>query len=452
MGEVREGLICPMCMQDLGTVEDLTSHFHTAHPEKEANEALASLKDIFSKAKKKWLNEESVSKDAAVNGRDRVDREGTPAFPQNFCYSYLDIPEQAEPGYIVNHSDAFRKSRSNRVQRYDAQINKLVVRLGKLLAPGTPIGNDKKRRDFEQLTVKWVDEQLVARCPNCAEPFNAFLGPRKHHCRQFIVESLFVLCGAITCDDCSRFVDNPLAQKLLQGQIGTNIPVLALRCCFDCFALLLRKKLMLSQECFKEPFHDAYAKMRELIDRCVVLKAQYISVMDALMTGEGSLVGVQDLRASVVKLTEKVELIARRIGESAKDPNLSQKQAQLRILIRNSTVQYIKELVLTIPPLPEAKELDRLAQQRREEARRRLERLATPVVSATVVEGGWSPQMASAQSLSPEGDGEDQDPLLQQIGNIKRYLAEARQAGRQDEVYALAENLRQLEIEAGLKS
>lgn len=65
--------------------------------------------------------------------------------------SYLDMPEQSEPGYIVNHSDAFRKSRSNRVQRYDAQINKLVVRLSKLLAPGTPIGNDKKRREFEQL-------------------------------------------------------------------------------------------------------------------------------------------------------------------------------------------------------------------------------------------------------------------------------------------------------------
>ncbi|XP_022652279.1 rabenosyn-5-like [Varroa jacobsoni] len=444
MEEVREGLICPICMQDLGTIEELTSHFKLAHPEPEANEALASLKDIFSKAKKKLLNEDSPPRSGVVNGRDRMDREGTPAFPQSFSYSYLDMPEQSEPGYIVNHSDAFRKSRSNRVQRYDAQINKLVVRLSKLLAPGTPIGNDKKRREFEQLTVQWVDEQLVPRCPNCAELFNAFLGRRKHHCR---------LCGAITCQDCSRFVDNPLAQKLLQGQIGTSIPVLELRCCSDCFELLLRKKLMLSQENIKDPLHEAYVKMRELMDRSVVLKGQYIAAMDALMAGESSLAIAQELRASVIKLAEKAETIAKRIGESAKDPNLPARQAQLRILIRNITVQYVKELVFTMPQLPEAEELDRVALQRREEARRRVERpSAVSVVPTTVVAGGWSPQVASGQSDPFNGGKDELDPLLEQISNIKRYLAKAREDGRTDEVYLLAENLRQLEVAAGLRS
>lgn len=63
----------------------------------------------------------------------------------------LDIGEQLEPGFVVTHSDIFRKTRSDRLERYNMQINKLVIRLSKLLAPGTPIGNDKKRREFEQM-------------------------------------------------------------------------------------------------------------------------------------------------------------------------------------------------------------------------------------------------------------------------------------------------------------
>lgn len=163
--------------------EELDSHFRTAHLEPESNEAVSSFKDIFSKAKKKLLKDSPAQKATGVNGRDR---EGSPAFPKNFSYvsskqnhpqhgsqcifsptqstwnvsslyvrfphpkSQLDIPEQNEAGVVVNHTEIFRKSRSNRVQRYNAQMNNLVVRLKKLLAPGTPIGNDKKRREFEQ--------------------------------------------------------------------------------------------------------------------------------------------------------------------------------------------------------------------------------------------------------------------------------------------------------------
>ena len=90
MSEVREGLICPMCMQDLGTIgnvyplleysivslscsdfeqstfrffflsAELSAHFETAHPgpESDVNEAIASFKEIFAKKKKKLLNED----------------------------------------------------------------------------------------------------------------------------------------------------------------------------------------------------------------------------------------------------------------------------------------------------------------------------------------------------------------------------------------------------------
>ena len=36
-GEIREGFLCPMCMQDLGTVSQLQQHFDEAHPNEDSD-------------------------------------------------------------------------------------------------------------------------------------------------------------------------------------------------------------------------------------------------------------------------------------------------------------------------------------------------------------------------------------------------------------------------------
>lgn len=56
--------------------------------------------------------------------------------------------------------------------------------------------------------------------------------------------------------------------------------------------------------------------------------------------------------------------------------------------------------------------------------------------------GGWLPSADSANARS-----ELEDPLLQQIENIRSFLRQAREAQRTDEVAMLEENLRQLEDE-----
>ncbi|XP_003738190.1 rabenosyn-5 [Galendromus occidentalis] len=434
MSEVREGLICPMCMKDLGTIAELSSHFETAHPgpEADSNEAIASFKEIFAKAKKKLLNE-----DRAPNGDRPRQQEANHVQQQQLVYNQLDIGEQLQPGFVIKHSDLFRKTRSDRLERYNMQINKLVIRLSKLLASGTPIGNDKKRREFEQKIVEWVDETLVSRCPTCAENFTPFLGRRKHHCR---------LCGAITCQDCSRFVENALAQQLLQGEIGSSIPVLQLRCCTDCFKLLHRKQLSIVQGTATDHLQEAYARMKDLMDRCVDLKAQYVSLTDALMAGDGSLTQAQELRMAILKHAEKADTIAKRIGDVSSDPSLSPRQAQLRMLIRAATSQFVKDLLVSLPHLPEAQQLERLAQQRREEAKRRVDRTVTQIPT-TMVAGGWTPSVESFSRTE-----EDEDPLRQQIKNIRGFLEQARAANKMDEVEALTENLHQLEAAAGLRS
>ena len=47
----------------------------------------------------------------------------------------------------------------------------------------------------ERDIVPWADDKDVPLCPFCAKSF--IITRRRHHCR---------LCGAIMCDDCSKFL------------------------------------------------------------------------------------------------------------------------------------------------------------------------------------------------------------------------------------------------------
>lgn len=42
--DIREGLLCPICMQDLGTVNQLLEHFEEAHNSEEDKDVLQSFK------------------------------------------------------------------------------------------------------------------------------------------------------------------------------------------------------------------------------------------------------------------------------------------------------------------------------------------------------------------------------------------------------------------------
>lgn len=126
------------------------------------------------------------------------------------------------------------------------------------------------------------------------------------------------LCGGVTCHDCSRFINNQFAQLLLKGHIGDNIPVNELRCCKDCFALLERKCQMMQHHQLKCLLEENYVKIRlgtspqsnglnyhdfsvwtadepvittfffrACMDRCLVLKPQYINSVDACLSGVG---------------------------------------------------------------------------------------------------------------------------------------------------------------------
>ena len=73
----------------------------------------------------------------------------------------------------------FLEIRSERVDRYAAETNRLIVRLDRLLDKMP--ADTSKRRAHEQAVVDWIDENLVKLCPTCTRGFN--ITRRKHHCR-----------------------------------------------------------------------------------------------------------------------------------------------------------------------------------------------------------------------------------------------------------------------------
>lgn len=61
-------------------------------------------------------------------------------------------------------------------------------------------------------------------------------------------------------------------------------------------------------------------------------------------------------------------------------------------------------------------------------------------VKRVAVVTGWSPANVPKQG----GSEEVEDPLLEQINNVRNYIEQARLAGRFDEAVSLTENLEEL--------
>ncbi|KAK0167842.1 hypothetical protein PV327_001699 [Microctonus hyperodae] len=494
--EVLEGFICPICMTDLKSPNQLTKHFEEIH--NDDPEILKSLKDLFGKAKKKILKQDEMTDSFSEN--NTAIREIRKNVEINWGPQEL--------GAIKSHTLYFNEIRNARLERYSTETNKLLIRLDKLLnnLPTDPID----RKVHERTIVPWIDDKDVKLCPNCARSFH--LARRKHHCR---------LCGAVMCHDCTVFLpltdarkmtspvsiqddsavsptasESPLTGRIVRAGIGlTKLArspssgslnsVLSLmndppsgeqhfRLCIHCKNLLDARERLKARQLTKPIVAKFYETMRTYMEEATKFMTMYLKMWESLSEGETTydLRDAQILRVKIAKVGENVDNISKRILAigTADIDNPPQGQAlKLRQMVRASAMIFLKEHLLTIPALPNEEEYrvlvenrekkieERIAFERQleiEEAlreRRKEQRLdskntlhsaSNKTNNEAVIEKshGWGPSNAAIMLPSSS-----MDPIIEQMSNLRSYIKQARTECKYDEVATLESNLRELQ-------
>jgi len=327
--EIREGFLCPICMEDLGTVYQLQQHFEETHNSEEDSDVLQSFKDFLGKAKK------ILKSDAPL---DKLEKSFNKSNSSTNEFHYWD-PQ--EIGVTRSHWQEFKKLRNQRMDFYAAETNKLIIRLDKIISE-LPV-EPGKRREHEQNIVHWVDDEDVKLCPQCAKSFN--LLRRKHHCR---------VCGTIQCHPCSQFLLLSFARKLtnpsyvpsseneksvqaveFEGLAHSAFRVLKrtgsatsltslidshtgeghIRVCSYCKQLLERREQQIEFHSQKTVIVELYNEMRLHMDKAAQLMPIFLKMVASLSQGESTynLKDAQECRFKLLKIAEFVDGYSKKI-------------------------------------------------------------------------------------------------------------------------------------------
>uniref|UniRef100_A0A1A9ZP53 FYVE-type domain-containing protein n=1 Tax=Glossina pallidipes TaxID=7398 RepID=A0A1A9ZP53_GLOPL len=471
--EILEGFLCPICHEDLKSLEFLTEHFEKTHTEEQ--DALKSMfKDIFSKAKKKIklnLDEKfdfsrNFDKSIALTSRiEETTVSTTNARTRLNIYNFMD---QQKEGVERSHIDYFQTVRNPRLERYASETNKLIIRLHKLVKDMPTDALLRKKHD--QNVVPWLDGRSVKLCPNCAKSFH--IARRQHHCR---------LCGSIMCQDCSKFLSLTSAIELANlttaysdsskqpiissGTTTSDLQRNGIRSCYHCFWLLdMRQEMHESHTC-RPLITQIYLEIQQLRKNVTPDIDMYLKIIGSLYEGESilTLSDASALRGKIGQIAEAIDVHSKRILSIPCEQG--SREESLKKSIRLSCIQLIKEKMLSLPPLPQEDEIRKIQDRKRIEAEQRIaterkmameayERYGLAVSTNTqknteYVQGcdlrsldNWS-----ARPVSTTGRTQNNDPLVEQINIIKGYIKQARQDMNFDVVETLETNLRELQKE-----
>lgn len=517
MTEVREGFLCPICMADLGDDIQLAVHFDEKHS-REDPAIVQNFKELFSKAKK-IINKDQASTPGptaanAASDQPENDFSSREFFgPEPSMYHpvsgiHYDLLDQNESkAELFDQFDQFRFFRAQRADIRAMDINKLIVRLEKLMnqLPSDPV----KRRNHEQSIVPWINEKDVALCPGCAKSFG--ITRRKHHCR---------LCGGVMCAECSDLVSFELAERLINPAtlskfnqsaddqnktspsksraqatydgLVSNLVDLAgfaeaqrhFRSCLFCKEVLDKRDHRLSIQTAPDPdLVKYYTHLQKLLSQGEEMSQKYRKMATSLHNGESTyqIDEVKVLRLQVLKAAETVEAVSKKIAAL---PAEDAKTETLQNRIRISAVNFVKETLVGLPSAPTQEEFEEIKKQKAIEAAKRIEEEKRSAQEAKIKSESMKKQQNFNQSISQAqnmisnavstsrrqlkfsnndtkkgvkmvGQGFvatagqetiDDDPLGQQIYNLKKFIQQAKAAGQYDDARILENNLKDLTV------
>uniref|UniRef100_A0A1I7UED4 FYVE-type domain-containing protein n=1 Tax=Caenorhabditis tropicalis TaxID=1561998 RepID=A0A1I7UED4_9PELO len=208
---VRQGFICPFCMEDFGEYERLICHVEDDHPEEDSSDLagmfVSNVKGFFDKAKrgikkldaKKSIAEiaSNVESEITETTEKLVERAPLPRIPKPLP------PDEISPGTMRSRTKEFLSTRELNINEVAVRTNMLIIRLDRLINGGPKDKDPIKRKEYEREIVPWLDDAEALCCPLCAARFG--ITRRRHHCR---------LCGRVLCHNCSKFLSFETARSL----------------------------------------------------------------------------------------------------------------------------------------------------------------------------------------------------------------------------------------------
>ncbi|XP_054749688.2 rabenosyn-5-like [Lytechinus pictus] len=373
---IYEGFLCPMCLQNFDSVYQLQSHVETAHGS-EDKVVLSKLKGFFGKAKN-LITSRSEEQFSDVSRNEQG--EGSPKKLQ-LLGSDPFTWDNPELGASRSHFESLRRIRSDRIDRTVVEINKLVIRLEKLIRYGPPWSDQAKRKVYEKTIVPWAEDSDVRFCPSCGDKFS--LAVRRHHCR---------LCGSIMCNKCSNFVGIPFCEQVLEAETkgktsskqadvesspSKKSDVVTLRVCEHCTIIMEKRLKMVRERNSKPVIVQLYQKMVEVREQIVKQLPIYEKIATSILNGEEEYTyeRAERERTVLLKYFDALDLLSKKIYSlgSGTEKTLSSAQMKLRRNIRTEVVRFLQDHMLGLQPLPSEEEVIKLRAERKAAIAKRLE-------------------------------------------------------------------------------
>lgn len=510
MAEFREGFLCPICMADLGDENQLIVHFDEKHS-REDPAIIQNFKELFSKAKNKMgINKNEPEQEQVVIvetndfSKEVYGREPSTYHPVSGIHKEI-LDENDSQIQVFDKFDQFRQERAKRVDIRTMDINKFIVRLEKLMTqlPSDPV----KRRSHEQKVVPWINEKDVPRCPECASSFGMM--KRRHHCRlcggvmcedcsDFVSFELAErLINPATISKFNQSNDAPKAsptkskaQATYDGFVSNFLDFAgfaedqrSFRCCKLCKEVLDKRDQRLRIKTAPDPdLVRYYSHLQKLLSQGEEMSQKYRKMAESLNNAESTyqIKEAQVLRLQVMKAAETVQAVSKKIEELPPD---DAKCAKLQDRIRAAAMNFVKETLIGLPKTPTEQEFEEIKILKAQEAAKRIEEEKKSALEAKIKSESMKKQqsfskthilnaVSKKQLFPPSGttpskntskkdvkkigqgfvasagqETIDDDPLGQQIHNLKQFIKQAKAAGKYDDARILETNLKDLQEE-----
>jgi rabenosyn-5 len=280
------------------------------------------------------------------------------------------------------------------------------------------------------------------------------------------------------CNDCSLFLDledansiiNPAYEKS-ETQVSEEAnrdrdSTDSIRLCEHCLHLLETRKEMQDSRSDRPQITKLYEKLEKTKNDAIPDLAMYEKMINSLYEG-GSVYTLNDasaLRGKIGHLAEIIDTVSKQI--LAQKCQSGSRQESLQKSIRMGSVKFIKDQMLSIPPIPTEDVIKKIQQKRINELSMKIERdrrlaqeafekyelgACSEIAGNSGTKTGFAMTTIDNWSGSQQVSGFNNDPLVEQINIIKSYIKQARDAMRFEEVETLEYNLRELQHEFYLR-